>query len=213
MDALIVAGTGDSVTELLMDALSATCEDFMMSLWKRCQKTSAKSNVKLRTCLATSFATLDHWKRSLQNDEARKVLAQQPTARHLLRGAVRDMCTSLSRAGLNTVRAPSIDLGSFIQSVYQRVAAEPCAITGQYFEMSVSGYTARWIIHRQAIRQALLLVCGASVPAVAEISETQANSEDGFKPVNYDDDELQAAEQLQPSDSVSNTGAREQESS
>ena len=152
-------------TELLYDTVAEACEDFMMQLYGKCSDAARSSGTPLVQCLQRALRTLNDWTSAEMREESARLLAREPMSARLLQAAGDRRCAELRQAGLVTNGAFATQLGPFLHTVYHRIAVDPAVLTGTYFASSPEATVARWLLHRQVVRSALALGCGAAAPA------------------------------------------------
>ena len=181
------------VTSMLFDWAHTICYDFMRGVCRKCGGQTVDEG-ETRRRIQRALKTLDEWTPSHRRTQTKEGLALYPGLGHALRASLVYMADSLTKHGFEVSRNYEFSVGDFIHDTLTSMGRDPLVLTLAYFRRTPEAYTARWLLHRKCMREALVAALAPTPPASAS---------------GYDSDPDDPA----PGDSVSNVGSEPEGSS
>ena len=152
------------VTSMLFDWAHTICYDFMRSVCRKCGGQMVDEG-ETRRRIQRALKTLDEWTPSHRRSQTKEALALYPGIGHALRASLVFMADSLAKHGFEVSQNYDFSAGDFIHDTLTSVGRDPLVLTLAYFRRTPEAYTARWLLHRKCMREALVAALAPTPPA------------------------------------------------
>ena len=152
------------VTSMLFDWSHTICYDFMHNVCRKCGGRSVDEG-DTRRKIQRAMKTLDEWTPSHRRTQTKEALALYPGLSCALRASMTYMADSLANHGFEVSRNYDFSVGDFIHDTLTSMGRDPLVLTLAYFRRSPEAYTARWLLHRKCMREALVAALAPTPPA------------------------------------------------
>ena len=143
------------VTSMLFDWAHTICYDFMRGVCRKCGGQTVDEG-ETRRRIQRALKTLDEWTPSHRRTQTKEGLALYPGLGHALRASLVYMADSLTKHGFEVSRNYEFSVGDFIHDTLTSMGRDPLVLTLAYFRRTPEAYTARWLLHRKCMREALV---------------------------------------------------------
>jgi hypothetical protein len=178
---------------MLFDVVHSVCSEFMNEVLRKCVEAPHATVQTLPGIIQCAVTTVQRWTTVQRDAQARKAIHMQPGLPLILSRVLDEYRVHLDKAGFTT-NGTDGDLGTFIHNTLLGVVSDDhgLVLRLEYFRQSAEAWTARWLLHRQCMRKALIMELAPTPVAPAPVAPHSPRRADP---------------RVEPDDSVSNVDA------